>query len=79
MPPPDLHGSVPGVAAATVWLVSRIGAPVDRPLLVAVEVIPHAGADLSVLRRGIPERIADRLVRIPGLCHDLEEGRLPLC
>jgi S-adenosylmethionine synthetase len=75
----DLHGSVPGVAAATVWLVSRIGAPVDRPLLVAVEVIPHAGADLSVLQRGIPERIADRLARVPELCHDLEEGRLPLC
>jgi len=40
----DIVGRVPAVREATVYLLSQIGAPLDRPLVATVQVRPASGA-----------------------------------
>lgn len=70
---------IPGLRQVSVYLVSRIGAPIDRPQLAAAQLLPAAGQDFEPLRTPAREVLADALAGVGDLCSELIEGRHPVC
>jgi len=68
-----------GVSAATVWLVSRIGAPVDEPQTAAAELALEPGASLGDLRGGVRDAVEAELADVGALCEKLGRGELAVC
>jgi len=73
-----IYEEVPGVREVYVWMLSQIGAPIDRPKVAAAQIIPARGARKSVLRRRTLEILERELANIPFLTRELAEGRYPV-
>lgn len=56
-----IFAKVAGIKEVTLWLCSKIGAPLGQPVLVAVEVKPAAGVHLHELAGPIRAIISDEL------------------
>jgi S-adenosylmethionine synthetase len=74
-----IYGEVSGLREVTVWLCSRIGAPVDQPAVVSVEVFLQTGTALEEVAKPIRGIIQEKLRQIPSLVKDLIAGRYPVC
>lgn len=59
---------VEGVSAATVWLVSRIGDPVDQPRMIYAQIRAGTGVALSRLKVPVERIVEEELTRLPDLC-----------
>jgi S-adenosylmethionine synthetase len=75
----EIHRGVAGVEEVTVWLLSRIGDPVDAPRLVAVRPRLGPGIHLAEIQRPVTRLIEKELERLPALCEELAQGKHPLC
>jgi S-adenosylmethionine synthetase len=73
-----IDGEVSGVREVYVWLVGRIGHPVDQPWI-AVQYIPVRGGDVATIERGTRLVIEEELSRMPEFCRELAEGRYAVC
>ena len=73
-----IYEEVPGVREVYVWMLSQIGAPIDRPKIAAAQIIPARGARKSVLRRRTLEILERELANINFLTRELAEGRYPV-
>lgn len=73
-----IYEEVPGVREVYVWMLSQIGAPIDRPKIAAAQIIPARGARKSVLRRKTLEILERELANINFLTRELAEGRYPV-
>lgn len=71
----EIHRGVEGVEEVFVYLVSRIGAPVDRPDLAAVQVLPAAGVSVKEIAPRIEEIVRRALAGIGTLCGRLIRGQ----
>lgn len=69
---------VPGMQEVEVMLVSRIGRPVDQPLLAALHLLPEAGADFAALSRRAQAVMEQELADAGELCLRLSRGEEPL-
>ncbi len=67
---------VPGVVAAECTMVSRIGAPIDRPSLVDLRVGTAPGCALSDVEPALAGVVARHLDWLPGLWRDLLAERV---
>jgi S-adenosylmethionine synthetase len=74
-----LFNEIVGMREVTVYLVSRIGTPIDRPRLAAVQIAPQFGMDVRDIARQVEEIVARELSGIGKFCKDLSEGRYPVC
>lgn len=75
----EIYKQVPGVREVYVWMLSKIGKPIDQPAITAVQLITEPGADFDRVRRMV-ERIVDfELESIDEFCMDLAYGRRPIC
>ncbi len=72
-----IYESVEGLEEVTVWLVSRIGEPVDKPALVNVQVIPEKKLDKRVAKE-VEDVVTGELQNVPKLCKKLALGKLSL-
>lgn len=70
----EIHREIPGIEHVAVWLVSRIGDPVAKPRLVAVEVDPASGNSVENCREAISDRVTNRLEDLTDFCLRLEQG-----
>jgi S-adenosylmethionine synthetase len=75
----ELVASVEGVAEATVWMCSRIGAPISEPEQVSVEVRTAAGTVVTDVAPAIETHIGRRLAGIRTFCDELAGGLHPVC
>jgi len=73
-----IHTRVAGVSEATVWLVSRIGRPIDEPQLAQVGLRLAPGATLSDVAPGARAIVEEELARLPAFCAELAEGKHPV-
>ncbi len=73
-----IYEEVPGVREVYVWMLSQIGAPIDRPKIAAAQIAPARGARKSVLRRRTLEILDRELANINFLTRELAEGRYPV-
>jgi S-adenosylmethionine synthetase len=74
-----LYREIEGVREAYVYLVSRIGAPIDRPLIAAAQIMPRPGLRIGDVRRRAEEIIEREFSSIGRFCRDLSEGKYPVC
>jgi S-adenosylmethionine synthetase len=65
------------ITIAQCLLVSQIGAPVTRPAMVAVVVMPD-DRRAPELRKPIEAIVADRIARVPARIEDFVSGRIEL-
>lgn len=73
-----LVAELDGVRGARCALVSRIGAPVDRPHIVDVAVETDESCELRDVEAAIRGRVSDRVASIPRLWRRVIEGAVPL-
>ena len=66
---------IPGVRDATVWMVSRIGAPVNQPLVVSAQVGVKKGYSLKRISGEVQELIKYELAEMEGFCEGLAQGQ----
>jgi S-adenosylmethionine synthetase len=67
-----------GIAHARCLIVSRIGAPVTSPALMAVNIASHERRSVTELHKHIEAIAVDRLARIPALVDDFVNGTIEL-
>jgi S-adenosylmethionine synthetase len=67
---------VEDIARAECLLVSQIGAPVTRPVIVAINVVVPDGRRALELRNPIEAIAEDRIARIPALIEDFVSGNI---
>ena len=74
-----IYLEVPGVEQAIVWMCSRIGDPVERPQVVAVQVALDAATTLVGVEAPIDKIVASELQRMSQFCQELASGKYSVC
>jgi S-adenosylmethionine synthetase len=74
-----LYRELEGLREVHVYLVSRIGAPIDSPLIAAAQLMPQPGLKIGDLRRRAEEIIEREFSVIGKFCRELSQGKYPVC
>lgn len=74
-----VHEQVPEVEEAYVWLLSKIGNPIDQPTVAAAQVIMKGDNSLEEVRHEIEEVLDDELENLDKFCMELAHGKIPIC
>jgi S-adenosylmethionine synthetase len=69
---------VNGVHETYVWLLSRIGHPINKPMVVSAQLIPEKGVTVGDVKPEIEEIIADEFEHLSDFCDDLAKGHVNL-
>jgi len=69
---------VNGVEETYVWLLSRIGHPINEPSVISAQIIPQKGVAMKSLESSINEIIADEFDHLDEFCTSLAEGHVGL-
>jgi len=70
---------VPDVKETYVWLLSRIGRPINDPTVVSAQIIPEQDVDLKTLTPQIEEIIGYEFDHLAEFCDDLAKGIITIC
>ena len=70
---------VPDVKETYVWLLSRIGRPINDPTVISAQIIPEQHVDLKTLTPQIEEIIDYEFDHLAEFCDDLAKGIITLC
>jgi S-adenosylmethionine synthetase len=70
---------VPDVKETYVWLLSRIGLPINEPTVVSAQIIPEKDVNLKTLNPQIEEIIGYEFDHLAEFCDDLAKGVITLC
>jgi S-adenosylmethionine synthetase len=71
-----IHEEVPEVEEVYIWLLSKIGSPIDQPAVAAAQVIMKGRNSLDKVRRQISEVLDYRLENINEFCMELAQGKI---
>ena len=74
-----LYNGIEGVREVYVYLVSRIGTPIDRPQMAAAQIALQRGLETRDVARRAEEIIAHEFSAIGRFCRELSEGKYPMC
>ena len=74
-----LYNEVEGMREVYVYLVSRIGTPINEPQLAAAQIVLQPGLAVKDVSRRVQEIMERELAAIGGFCRELSEGRYPVC
>ncbi|MDR4458964.1 MAG: methionine adenosyltransferase [Nitrospirales bacterium] len=74
-----VYAQIPGVRDATVWMVSRIGAPVNEPLVVSAQVGVKKGFSLKRISGEVQALINQELADMEHFCEALAKGQFGIC
>jgi S-adenosylmethionine synthetase len=74
-----IHAEVRGVRDVTVWMVSRIGQPINRPLVVSAQVSLKKGYALKKISGDIQDLITHELADMEAFCNNLSKGQFGIC
>ncbi len=75
----EIHQNIEGVSEVYVLLLSRIGAPIDRPQMAAAQIRPEKGRRVRDMARQAEEILANELASIGDFCMRLGRGEYPVC
>jgi len=75
----DVYEQVPEVEEVYIWLLSKIGTPIDHPTIAAAQVIMKGNNHIKAVRREIKEVLDYELENIDKFCMKLVEGKIPIC
>lgn len=74
-----IHAEIGGIREVYVWLLSRIGQPIDRPAMTHAGLVPEPGVELSAIRPRVRSLLAEELAGIGRLCDRLSRGEIGIC
>jgi len=74
-----VYKNVPGVEEVYIWLLSRIGQPIDHPAVAAAQVKLKKGTSMAEVEKQIHGEIDEELAEIQRFCMDLAHGKYPVC
>jgi S-adenosylmethionine synthetase len=74
-----VHGEVEGLKEVYILLLSRIGTPIDKPLMASAQVLTTGKTKLRDISREITAIIERELANISKFCIDLSKGKYPIC
>jgi S-adenosylmethionine synthetase len=69
---------VPGIRETYVWLLSRIGKPINEPSVVSAQVIPEKGVNMGTVSRQINEIIGYEFEHLLEFTDELAKGLIAL-
>lgn len=79
----DMHERISGAAEVNVWLLSSIGAPVNRPQMIYVKIVLSETGKPRITEAAIKGQvnrfIAGRLSQIGAFTSELSRGVYPVC
>ncbi|MGE5216827.1 MAG: methionine adenosyltransferase [Chloroflexota bacterium] len=75
----NIYRQIPGLDQVTVWLCSRIGAPIDTPQVAAVQVKLKAGAKFTDVDEPTRRMVSAKLEGMAKFCSELAQGEYPIC
>ena len=62
-----------------IWLLSRIGSPIDHPAIAAAQVITKGGNHIDKVKHKINAVLDEELENIQKFCMELAEGKISPC
>jgi S-adenosylmethionine synthetase len=71
-----VYEDVPEVDEVYIWLLSKIGSPIDQPAVAAAQVIMKGNNSLEKARREISEVLDYELENIDKFCMELAQGKI---
>ena len=71
-----VYEDVPEVGEVYIWLLSKIGSPIDQPAVAAAQVIMRGNNSLEKARREISEVLDYELENIDKFCMELAQGKI---
>lgn len=74
----QVYNQVEGVREIYVWLLSKIGEPIDKPAFATAHVVMKEGSSFSDASHGIEQVIDYELENIDKFCEALAYGRLQI-
>jgi S-adenosylmethionine synthetase len=74
-----IYKNIDGIKEVYVLLLSRIGTPIDRPLMASAQILPEKGFRLSDVSKMVEIILERELSDIAGFCDKLAEGRYSIC
>jgi S-adenosylmethionine synthetase len=75
----EIYETIDGVREVHVLLLSRIGTPIDRPQMAAVQIQPEKGRKISELAGPVEAILTKGLAGIGAFCLELSRGKYPIC
>ncbi|MEM2110488.1 MAG: methionine adenosyltransferase [Candidatus Bathyarchaeia archaeon] len=75
----ELYQQVQGIQEVYVWLLSKIGYPIDQPIIAAVQVIPESNAKFEIVKKMAEDIVDYELENIDKFSMDLAHGKIPVC
>ena len=67
------------VSEIYVWLLSKIGQPIDRPAVADAQIIPKPDTSRSEILKETEAIIENELKNINKFCMKLARGEFPIC
>jgi len=74
-----IYEEVPGLKEVYIWLLSRIGQPIDQPAVAAAQVVAEDPCVIEDVRSKIAALIEYELENIDKFCMELAEGKISVC
>ena len=75
----EIHSQVPEAREVYVWMLSKIGHPIDQPTVAAVQMIADSSVAFDGIRKAAVEVVEYELENIDKFCMDLAFGKTPVC
>jgi S-adenosylmethionine synthetase len=74
-----VYEQIAGIKEVYVLLLSRIGEPIDRPCMAAIQVLLEEGRHIDEITQTAEEICAGEFARIDAFCRELASGVYPVC
>ncbi len=74
-----VYEEVPEVEEVYIWLLSKIGSPIDHPTIAAAQVIMKGNNSIEKVRHEIQDVLDYELENINKFCMELAQGKIPIC
>ncbi len=74
-----VYKEVPGLKEVYIWLLSRIGQPIDQPTVAAAQVVAEDSCAIETVKSKIAAVIEYELENIDKFCMELVEGKISVC
>ena len=75
----EIHRQVPETEEVYVWMLSKIGCPIDQPTVAAVQIITKPNVTFNKMMKAAEEVVDYELENIGNFCMDLALGKMPIC
>ena len=75
----DIHQRVPGLSEVYVWLCSRIGSPIDQPMMASVQVTMDTNTSVREIAAPAREIVEEHLRGITDFSARLAQGNMAVC